>query len=647
MLSTIEKISTFTERLLNSSFFIIILSICFAIWLLSSALSFETVYGYGGGDNLSHYFIARYAFEQPCLFFHHWGKPVFTILAAPWATLGLSGVYFFNIIIAISSAFLSFQIARKMELSYAGIAFIMTMTAPVFFLTATTSLTEPLFALTITFGTYYFITQRFIHSAIIFSFIIFIRTEGIIFMPILFLLFWFNKKFFESLFLLLGFVLISTGGYFCYKDFFWFFTHSPYSILQPSPYGKGELLHFAKNYEHIFGKPMVILVVAGLIHILWKMYYSCRERNIWSITSWLLLLLLPVTYFAAHSIVWYLGIGNSMGLFRVMAAIIPMVAILSVSGLETFHLISKKYSFIVTFIFIPWLIFSSFKNLRSHIPDYKMSMHEKTVQEACTLIKYADDFRNAKIYYFDPLVPLFLNKNPFDKNQIHNILEWGFHAEKMEDDAMLFWDAHFGPNEGAIPLDSLFNTPYLKPILILEPSVPFYTWKNDPYKIVIFRKMAQSDQNLYHPSLYNFLTNYFPSYSCPEKGSHSLNRTFEQEISNSIEFFGFFEYPYHEFYKKNYLYMFVNFEFTFTETPTSHFYLVFSIEKQQNPQFYQAFPISPYSTSHGVWSYHSSIIRLPEPDNTMEIFKCYIWNPHKLSFKIRNYNCGIFVKSDR
>ena len=40
------------------------------------------------GDSLLHYHYARYAFEHPYLFFHHWGKPMFILIAAPFSQFG-------------------------------------------------------------------------------------------------------------------------------------------------------------------------------------------------------------------------------------------------------------------------------------------------------------------------------------------------------------------------------------------------------------------------------------------------------------------------------------------------------------------------------------------------------------------------------
>ena len=46
----------------------------------------------GGGDDISHYNIARGAIKYPRLFLDLWGKPVFTFLSSPFAQFGLHGM---------------------------------------------------------------------------------------------------------------------------------------------------------------------------------------------------------------------------------------------------------------------------------------------------------------------------------------------------------------------------------------------------------------------------------------------------------------------------------------------------------------------------------------------------------------------------
>ena len=46
---------------------------------------------YGDADSYTHFQIAKYAFKYPYLLLNLWGKPVFTLLAAPFAPPDILG----------------------------------------------------------------------------------------------------------------------------------------------------------------------------------------------------------------------------------------------------------------------------------------------------------------------------------------------------------------------------------------------------------------------------------------------------------------------------------------------------------------------------------------------------------------------------
>ena len=48
------------------------------------------------GDSIKHFLYSKYAFDYPAFFFHHWAKPVFVLLSAPFAWFGFKGMIVFN-----------------------------------------------------------------------------------------------------------------------------------------------------------------------------------------------------------------------------------------------------------------------------------------------------------------------------------------------------------------------------------------------------------------------------------------------------------------------------------------------------------------------------------------------------------------------
>ena len=97
----------------------------------------------GGGDSFAHFLIAKYSWQHSHLFFDHWGKPLFTTLASPFAQLGLYGVVWFNALCGITSTFITYQILKQEKLP--GVAAMALLLTPYFASIHVSGLTEPLF----------------------------------------------------------------------------------------------------------------------------------------------------------------------------------------------------------------------------------------------------------------------------------------------------------------------------------------------------------------------------------------------------------------------------------------------------------------------------------------------------------------------
>ena len=92
------------------------LIILVALFIFISALSLLSAGYYGGADNITHYFISRYAFRYPHLFLNAWGRPLYTILSSPFAQGGLQGLKLFNILLGLGSAWFTYRIAKMLEI---------------------------------------------------------------------------------------------------------------------------------------------------------------------------------------------------------------------------------------------------------------------------------------------------------------------------------------------------------------------------------------------------------------------------------------------------------------------------------------------------------------------------------------------------
>lgn len=452
----------------------------------------ESAYGYGGADNIAHFQIAKYSFKYPELFLDLWGKPVYTALLAPFAVIGYKVAKAFNLIVAVITLFLSSKIAKKLFPGSSLITIVLIAFAPVYFLLAITCLTEVLFSLVLVAAVYLFIKNRFVLSAVVLSFIPFVRSEGIVLLPVFALAFFLQRSSRSILFLAVGAVFYSIIGYFVFGDILWTIHKQPYSLGE-SIYGSGSIFHFVKNSNTIFGIPLLILIVAGLIYWGFDVIknFSLRSQNtilfIIIAGSW-------ITFFAAHSYVWWKGTGGSLGLIRVMGGIIPLAAL---TGMKIFDLVSGKlknknisYGIFSVFAVLQVVLMFTQNNLL-----LKADPTEQLIEKSADYIRFNEEGK--KVFYFNPLLIHYLDIDPYDitkcnwwvadKQQPSNTLEWG---------DLLVWDAHFGPNEGGVQLENLEKDPYLQKIKSFYPLEKVTVLGGYDYSVQIYKKTPNKTDSL-------------------------------------------------------------------------------------------------------------------------------------------------------
>lgn len=281
------------------------------------------------GDSIHHYLFARYATTHPAFFFNHWAKPVYVLLACPFAQFGFVGIKLFNALVMGCTVFLTFKIAQALDLKNPIMAALIVIFAPLNFVLTFSGLTEPLLAMFTAASLYAVLKDRYITAALILSFLPFVRSEGLIIIGV-FGLYFLVKKAWKILPLLsVGHIVYSIAGYFVFHDFLWVFNRIPYADLS-SRYGSGRLFHFVEQLNYVVGVPIYILFCIGIIGIIWK-----AVRQNLKLELGLLVLLGFFAFFTAHTLFWYLGIFNSMGLNRVFVGVIPLIAIIALVGFNT------------------------------------------------------------------------------------------------------------------------------------------------------------------------------------------------------------------------------------------------------------------------------------------------------------------------
>ena len=443
----------------------------------------------GGADDLNHYRYARYAFSQPHFFVYHWGKPLFTTLAAPFAQFGFNGVRLFNVICGLLAAYFTFRISRHLCFDMPLVSVFLVAFSPLYAVMMLTGMTEILFSLVLVLSIFLFLKERFFLSAILLSFLPFARTEGIVILPLFALALAWRGKWTAIPLLLSGFVFYSLAGYLHYHDILWVIHEMPYKGGKEL-YGSGELLHYVKASKYIFGIPLVVLMGAGILVSLWKAARGNKTERRSVTEEWLVVYAPFLVYFAAHSYVWWKGTGNSVGLIRVMAAIIPSAALLGMKGLNgILSLLPEK----------KWLTYGLGTALAITVCLMPHRMYSLPVPPGPTqqLVKEASEWLMAspyagkKLYYYDPFFWFFMKLNPYDASKVHGLVPDRGHPEKgISEGEIVLWDAHFSPNEGHLPLERMMNNPSFRLLKFFRPETPFQVLGGYDYAIYLFQRSS-------------------------------------------------------------------------------------------------------------------------------------------------------------
>lgn len=426
------------------------------------------------GDSIYHYLIAKYAPDHPELFFSHWGKPLFTLLASPFAQFGFNGIKFFNLIVACVTIFFTYKTAKITHPKSAWISPLFLFTSTLFFVLTFSGLTEHLFALITLLGFYYFLKDNYLLASILISLLPFVRSEGLIIIGVFAFALILKKQWKSIPFLSLGHIIFAVAGSVVHHDILWVFNKIPYVIAE-NPYGHGDLFHFVIQLNFVIGLPLYILFWLGFIIVIGQLI---KKKIPFSRFS--LIFGIPIAFLVAHSIFWYFGIFNSMGLIRVLVDVSPffiLIALYPVESLLNFNLSKKtKTSLTAVIVLIIFLFHLTPNNTAIHW-DKDLSLNS---DQQCILdIKSHTSqigHKNTIFIYSHPYINEAFNIDPFIEAKqkplnIENI-------ENASIDDLIIWDSFSVYNAQEIKNNYLERAPY----------VEVFHCKNDKNEFIVFKR---------------------------------------------------------------------------------------------------------------------------------------------------------------
>ncbi len=450
---------------------------------------FLTQNNFGGGDHYQHFLLAYWGWKYPDMLFNYWGKPVFTLLISPFAQLGMNGARLYNVIMGLATAFLAWKLSVRFRFKPAWMAIFLVTGMPVYFILMFTSLTEVTFSFFLILAVFLFFKEKYIGSALVLSFLPMIRTEGIVLIPVFILAYLLKKQYKALPFLLTGFLVISLAGLPFHKGFFWLVTEMPYTGNAKDIYGSGSLFHFVDLSPQLFGRFFSWFIIIGLFAVFyqWK-----REGRLRPDDHFYFILIVAgsfFTFFAAHSIAWWKGIGNSLGLIRVIGSVTPLAALMAMAGISfVFKALKKRWKAAGTVVLMLLIVINTIGIIKMQKGLFGPSNEEAVLNRACGYIE-ENGLEKNRIYYYSSYIVYKLGLDIRNSSQCRKNLPGGDHpASKIPVGSIIVWDAHFGPNEGRMPLERLRNQKEMKELKVFKPKKPFKVLGGHEYQVVVFQK---------------------------------------------------------------------------------------------------------------------------------------------------------------
>ncbi len=453
----------------------------FFIWVLLASEGYI-----GDADSLTHYKFSRYSWLYPEFLLHHWGKPVFTLLSSPFAQFGHGGVSVFNLLAGLGSGWFAWLSARRLGYPNRLLLPFLLFFAPVYTFFIISGQVEVLFGLFVIATAYLCLDKKYFWAAVLISFSPLVRTEGIIIIPVFGLFFLAAKQYRAIPWLLTGSVIYSIIGYFHFNDLFWLVNQMPYRGAEEA-YGTGSLSYFFVRAPKMFGWLISLLVFSGMAMIVREMLLRRSEA---SVNAFLLILLPFVVYFMAHVVMWYTGIGRSLGLHRYMVSIVPLGAVLALRGYNNIIGLFRvqRHGGLLTLLFSVFLLLTVVSEpfSRHQIP-HELDPRNKVMKEATDFMQQ-EGLDDNKIYYYDPAFFYFLDLNPYDESEsrpfVYRAAEPHYNIIPGE---IVIWDGLFSPLHH-LELEQLIESPYFETIQIFEPDVPFQVL-DTTYKVGVFQRV--------------------------------------------------------------------------------------------------------------------------------------------------------------
>lgn len=459
-------------------------------WLMGAALAvFIRVNSQGiieAGDAINHFWISRYSWQHPDLLIDIWGKPLFTLLASPFAQLGQWGMGLFNALCFVATCWAADGILRRAGALARWLFPAMLLLTPAYGSMVLGGMTEVLFGLLAMLVIRALAEQRYARAAIVCSLMPFSRPEYMAFMPFVALWIAAHRQWRALPLLLLGHVLYAIACAFVQGDPLWYFHGDPYQGAAHL-YGHGEWDHFWTRRHHVLGMPLIWMIALAVPAACMAWFKQRALRP--SLRLTVLMGLLPgLCILVMHSVLWWKGWKGSLGLERVMATAVPMLALFAAFGLAAAWNLLRMPNWLNGLVCAACTAgyavigAQAFYDAR-HVPVGTDAYHEHLDHVAEALAAMPPPAARTIIYH--PYVLFRMGVDPYNSERIFR--SWvGFENFKPGD--RLVWDGHFGPAEANLPLDQLLGDSTMRVVASFVPNEHLVMYHGAAMEVLVFER---------------------------------------------------------------------------------------------------------------------------------------------------------------
>ena len=191
-----------------------------------------------------------------------------------------------------------------------------------------------------------------------------------------------------------------------------------------------------------------------------------------------------LVFYVAHSLFWYLGLFHSFGLKRVFIAIIPLILIVGLEGLESLLLLfssHKTRTRIIRVTTIIILIFPFTKNkMALGLPqNYHLSPNQAVVDEVALWLQSSKNKHNT-VSYANHYFAMSLD---IDMDNPKKVLALGLAKENyLPKGTIVLWDSYFAPSDQGVEQSFFVNNQDYK-------QLKAFSTTNGNYIVMVYQKV--------------------------------------------------------------------------------------------------------------------------------------------------------------